>query len=131
MRLAILAAAIALAAPASAQTGHAKMIGGSWTGIGYQVGPTGPQMSWTLSLDIRAGAESQIDYPSLGCKATLHELKRGGDEITFREQITEGDCIDGGRITARLVDNRVFWFWSKPDAGADASAVLYRDTPIG
>lgn len=131
MRLLVLAVAIALAAPVSAQTGQARMIGGSWTGVGYQVGPTGPQMSWTISLEVRAGVESRINYPSLGCKATLHELKRDGEEITFREQITEGACIDDGRITARFVDNRVFWFWSKPNAGADASAVLYRDTPIG
>jgi hypothetical protein len=67
----------------------------------------------------------------LGCKAVLHELKRGGDEIQFREEITEGNCIDGGTLTARYTDNRVFWFWSKPGAGADASAVLYRDQPIG
>lgn len=131
MRLAILAAAIALAAPATAQTGHAKMIGGDWTGVGYQVGPTGPQMSWTISLTIRADITSRIDYPSLGCKAVLHELKRGGDEIEFREEITEGDCVTDGTINVRFRDNRIFWFWSKPSAGADASAVLYRDQPIG
>lgn len=131
MRTLILAAIIAFTAPAQAQNaGHARMIG-NWTGTGYQVGPSGPQMSWTISLTVRADITSRIEYPSLGCKAVLHELKRGGDEIEFREEITEGDCITGGTINVRYRDNRVFWFWSKPDAGADASAVLYHDQPIG
>ena len=131
MRTLILAAIFSLTAPAQAQNaGHARMIG-SWTGTGYQVGPSGPQMSWTISLTVRADITSRIEYPSLGCKAVLHELKRGGDEIEFREEITEGDCITGGTINVRYRDNRVFWFWSKPDAGADASAVLYHDQPIG
>ena len=127
-----LAAAIALAAPASAQiAGHAQMIGGSWTGTGYQVGPNGPQSSWTISMNVHADIASRIDYPSLGCRAALHELSRHGDEIEFREEITEGNCITGGTINVRFRDNRVFWFWSKPNSGADASAVLYRDQPIG
>ena len=132
MRTLILAAIIiAFAAPAHADNaGHARTIG-NWTGIGYQVGPAGPQTSWTISLTVRADITSRIEYPSLGCKAVLHEQKRGGDEIEFREEITEGDCVTGGTINVRYRDDRVFWFWSKPDAGADGSAVLYRDQPIG
>ena len=127
-----LAAAIALASPASAQNaGHAEMTGGAWTGTGYQVGPNGPQSNWSISLNVRADITSRIEYPSLDCKAVLHELKRGGDEIEFREEITEGDCVTGGTVNVRYRDNRVFWFWSKPQSGADASAVLYRDQPIG
>jgi hypothetical protein len=132
MRLLLLAICLAAATPAHAQdAGHARMIGGDWTGVGYQVGPNGPRMSWSIALAVRADITSRIDYPSLGCKAVLHELKRRDDEIEFREEITEGNCIDGGAITARYRDGRVFWFWSKPNAGADASAVLYRDQPIG
>ena len=121
-----LAAAIALAAPASAQ-----IAGSVWTGTGYQVGPDGPQMSWSVLLDVGADNTSRIEYPSLGCKAVLHELKRSGGEMEFREEITEGDCLTGGTVNVRLRDDRVFWFWSKPGSGADASAVLYRDQPIG
>lgn len=121
-----LATALVLAAPASAQ-----ITDSIWHGTGYQVGPDGPQMSWTISLDVRTGAESRIEYPSLDCKGVLHELKRGKDEIEFREEITEGDCVTGGTVNIRHRDNRLFWFWSKPQSGADASAVLYRDQPIG
>lgn len=121
-----LAAAIALAGPASAQ-----IQSGAWTGTGYQVGSNGPQSSWTISMNVHADSASRIDYPSLGCKAVLHQLKRHSDEIEFREEIREGNCITGGTINVRFRDNRVFWFWSKPESGADASAVLYRDQPIG
>jgi len=121
-----LATALALAAPASAQ-----IAGTVWTGTGYQVGPEGPQSYWSISLDVQSGKTSRIEYPSLACKAVLHELKRSGDEIEFREEITEGDCVTGGTVNVRYRDNRVFWFWSKPASGADASAVLYRDQPIG
>ena len=121
-----IAAAIAFAGPASAQ-----IPSGAWTGTGYQVGPDGPQSTWSIVLDIHADITNRIDYPSLGCKAVLHALERSHDEIEFREEITEGNCITGGTVNVRYRDNRVFWFWSKPSSGADASAVLYRDQPIG
>lgn len=127
MRTLILAA-ILLAAPAVAQTGHQKLLGGDWRGIGLQVGPEGVQSTWTIDLSIDDG---RIDYPSLGCKAALHPVMRTDTQVEFREEITEGACINDGRISATLRDGRLYWFWSKPSAGADASAVLYRDQPIG
>ena len=121
-----LAALAAIAAPA-----HAQMSGG-WQGVGLQAGPTGVQSTWTISMTVRSGIASRIEYPSLGCTGTLHELSRTRDEIEFREQITAGPCIDGGRIIARLRDGRLSWFWYLPggNAGVDASAVLYRETAI-
>ncbi|HOZ26974.1 MAG TPA: hypothetical protein PLH23_09370 [Hyphomonadaceae bacterium] len=130
MRTLILAALL-LAGPAAAQPGQHKIGAGDWYGIGQQVGPTGIQSTWTIQLSLTSSADAAIDYPSLGCKAVLHALKRSGDEIEFREEITEGNCITGGTINVRYRDNRIFWFWSKPESGADASAVLYRDQPIG
>jgi hypothetical protein len=128
-----IAAMLALAAQAEAQpqiAGHARMIGG-WHGVGLQVGPGGAQTSWDIVMRIRADITSRIEYPSLGCKATLHELKRSGDEIEFREQIDSGPCIDGGKLTVRLGDNRVWWQWHGDDGTVDASAVLYRDEFVG
>jgi hypothetical protein len=121
-----LAALAALAAPA-----HAQMSGG-WQGAGLQAGPSGVQSTWTISMTIRSDNTSRIEYPSLGCTGTLRELSRSRDEIEFREEITAGPCIDGGRIVARLRDGRLFWFWYIPggNAGVDASAVLYRESPI-
>ena len=125
MRTLVLAALL-IAAPAHAQT----TLSGAWHGIGFQVGPAGPQMSWDVVLHVRADIESRIEYPSLACKGVLHELRRSATEIEFREEITEGDCFDGGLVTARLDSGRVFWFWRKPGIGTDATAVLYRDQPV-
>jgi hypothetical protein len=132
---ACLAACLAVAGSAAAQqdrkiAGHARMIGG-WHGVGLQVGRNGVQSTWDIDLRVRADITSRIEYPSLGCAGTLHELRRLGDEIEFREEITSGDCIDGGRMVVRLMNDRVWWFWYQPGGGdADASAVLYRDAPV-
>jgi hypothetical protein len=137
LRALVLAGGLAglLAAPSAAQAqppavGHAGMIGG-WHGVGMQVGPGGVQSTWDITLRIRADITSRIEYPSLGCKGTLHEEKRSATEIEFREQIDTGLCIDGGKLTVRLVDNRVWWFWRGQDGTVDASAVLYRDAFLG
>jgi hypothetical protein len=121
-----LAALAALAAPA-----HAQMSGG-WQGVGLQAGPSGVQSTWSISMTVRSGIISRIEYPSLGCTGALHELSRTRDEIEFREEIQSGPCIDGGRIVARLREGRLSWFWYIPggNAGVDASAVLYRENAI-
>jgi len=121
-----LAALAAIDAPAHAQ------LGGGWQGVGLQAGPEGVQSTWTISMTVRSDITSVIEYPSLGCTGTLHELSRTRDEIEFREEIKTGPCIDGGRIIARLRDGRLSWFWYLPGgkAGVDASAVLYRTSLI-
>lgn len=124
----ILIAAFLLTAPAMAQPGQ-SIITGDWYGTGLQVGPEGVQSTWTIELSIK-GNRSEISYPSLACKSVLHRIASKPDQITYREEITEGDCIDGGSISATLENGRVFWFWTKPDLDADASAVLYPSGPI-
>lgn len=124
----LLIAALLIAAPAHAQT---TGLGGAWHGVGFQVGPTGPQMSWDVVLHVRDDRTSRIEYPTLACRGVLHELRRSASEIEFREEITEGDCFDGGLVTARLEAGRIFWFWRKAGVASDATAVLYRDQPVG
>ena len=118
-------ALLAIAAPAHAQ------IAGEWRGVGLQVDRQGAQSSWTISM--RVGSEaSRIEYPSLGCKAVLHELRRTATEVEFREEITDGACIDRGRLVVRPMDGRLWWYWHDAEGRADASAVLYRESdPIG
>ncbi len=127
LRTLLLAAALLIIAPAHAQT---ATLSGAWRGIGFQVGPAGAQMSWDVILHVHADMTSRIEYPTLACRGVLHELRRSAAEIEFREEITEGDCFDGGLITARLESGRVFWFWRKPGIATDATAVLYRDQPV-
>ena len=124
LRTLLVLACIGGAAPAHAQ------LAGDWRGVGLQVDRIGAQSSWTIAM--RVGGASRIDYPSLGCRATLHEVRRSGSEIEFREEITEGDCIDGGRLVVRSMDGRLWWYWHDAAGRADASAVLYRtDDPVG
>ncbi|RYG27717.1 MAG: hypothetical protein EON93_19945 [Burkholderiales bacterium] len=126
MRTFILAV-LMLAAPAVAQP--APKLSGDWYGKGLQVDPGGVQSTWTIELSIHA-ARSAISYPSLGCKGVLHRIASAPAEIIFREEITQGDCIDDGRISARFENGRIFWFWTRPGLDTDASAVLYPARPV-
>jgi hypothetical protein len=126
LRTLLILTLMAAAAPAHAQ------LAGDWRGVGLQVGPEGAQSSWTISMRVPADGAARIDYPSLGCKATLHEVRRLAAEIEFREEITQGDCIDGGRLVIRPMDGRLWWYWHDAEGRADASAVLYRkEDPVG
>lgn len=117
-------AAIALTSPAFAQAPS----DGVWKGTGLQVGHGGVQSTWTIRMTVVQGGKSEIEYPSLGCKGVLTQVANGLEGFEFNERITEGPCIDRGRIVAKQRLGRVFWFWYMPGGGdADASAVLYRD----
>lgn len=129
--LAIAAIFLSAAASASAQPAQTSPIVESWTGIGFQVGPEGPQASWDIELTLKSETSGLISYPSLDCSSELTRVQGSSRRIEFTEHITEGDCIDGGRISITLEGGRLFWFWTKPGVNADASAVLYRGKPVG
>jgi hypothetical protein len=131
MRTLIIGAILLAAAPAIAQPGHISPMSGDWRGIGFQVGPNGIQSSWDIELAIKQDLSGVIAYPSLGCKGSLHRSASTSSQILFIEKITEGNCIDGGRISATLENGRIFWFWTQRGSSADASAVLYLGQPIG
>lgn len=130
MRVIMLAFCFALALPAAAQPGQPRGLSGDWRGTGLQVGPDGVQSSWKIQLSITADNKAEITYPSLGCRATLHPTAATSSQIVFREEIIDGDCIDGGYITALPLNGRLFWFWTSPGTPADASAVLYPDNLV-
>jgi hypothetical protein len=129
LRTLLILAITAIAAPCHAQTLHTRL-SGEWRGVGMQVGREGAQSTWTISMRISGDSASRIEYPSLGCKATLHEVRRLPAEIEFREEITEGPCIDRGRLVVRPMDGRLWWYWHDAEGRADASAVLYRDEDV-
>ena len=121
MALAVLGA---IGAPALAQS----PADGVWKGTGLQAGKAGVQSTWTIRMTVQQHGASEIEYPSLGCKGVLTQVANGVEGFEFNERITEGACIDRGRIVARQRSGRVFWFWYQPGGGdADASAVLYKD----
>lgn len=119
---------LAMSAPAQAQRSHA--IAGDWHGTGLQVGPEGVQSSWAIQLSITAAGAAEIAYPQLGCKSVLHRVTAAPNETVFREEITQGACIDGGHISVMAKNGRLFWFWTSPGTPADASAVLYPDNLV-
>jgi len=92
--------------------------------------PRGRPVELDDQPSIDADNRGAISYPSLGCRARLQRVAGAANQITFRESIIEGDCIDGGEMTAILRKGRLFWFWTSPDAPADASAVLYQDNQV-
>ena len=117
-------AALAFLSPAFAQAPS----DGVWKGTGLQVDKGGIQSTWTIRMTVRQGGQSEIEYPSLGCKGVLTQVANGLEGFEFNERITEGNCIDHGHIVVKQRVGRVFWFWYLPDGGpGDASAVLYRD----
>lgn len=131
MRTLIIAAIfLSTVGAASAQPAQTSPIVESWNGVGYQVGPGGPQSSWDIELTLKTETSGLISYPSLNCKSELTRVQGSSRRIEFTEHITEGDCIDGGRVTINLEGGRLFWFWTKPGVNADASAVLYRGKPV-
>lgn len=127
MRTLVLAI-LMLAAPASAQPAQ-KPAASDWHGTGLQVDPGGIQSTWTIEMSINA-QRSVISYPSLGCTGILHRISSSPTQLVFREEITEGDCVDNGRVIATFENGRIFWFWTKPGLDADASAVLYPARPV-
>ena len=86
-----------LALAAGAAPAHAQLAG-DLRGICLQVDRFGAQSSWTIAMSISDNGPARFDYPSLGCKGKLHEVRRTGAEIEFREEITTGDCGDKGRL---------------------------------
>lgn len=130
MRSLVLTAILLTAAPANAQAKHTAM-SGDWHGVGLQVGSEGVQASWDIVLSINPDHSGAVTYPSLGCKGVLKRVMSTPSQIEFTETITEGNCIDGGRISITRDNGRLFWFWTKRGIDSDASAVLYPDQPIG
>lgn len=131
MRMLSIAIILLAAAPAMAQPGLKPSPQGDWRGVGFQVGVEGPQASWDIELSIAPDMDGVVVYPSLGCKGVLHPVPGAPDQAAFTEEITEGDCINGGRISVIRENGRLFWFWTKRGVNADASAVLYPSQQIG
>jgi hypothetical protein len=101
---------------------------GVWRGTGTQADAAGVQATWAVRMTIHERGDSAIEYPDLNCKGVLKRVANGHDGYEFNEKITEGACIDRGRIVVKQRSGRVFWFWYRPGVGGpEASAVLYRD----
>ena len=97
---------------------------GVWRGNGHQ-SPAGSQgADWSIVMTVAASGGS-IQYPSLACGGSLTQLSRDATSAQFRESITYGQkaCIDGGTITARLVNGQLSWTWFGQSNGQQYNAI--------
>src|ERR1041384_5186782 len=82
-----------------AQQGVPAQFIGTWNGEGSQVNPPG---EWTIEAVIVGGPVRQvgtISYPSLQCGGVLVLRSAGANWLEVDEDITYGECEDGGVIT--------------------------------
>ena len=99
-------------------------LAGTWSGLGHQSGGGLPSSDYPIVMYITRGGGS-IEYPSLNCGGTLTELSQSGASAELQENITYGNCVDGGTISVNLVNGKLAWTWTKP-GGISVIAVLKR-----
>lgn len=87
---------------------------GVWEGRGVQQNPS---TNWSILLTLTEGDMNDtvgtIAYPSLRCGGKLTLLSINTTELTFRETITYGNCVDQGLVTLAVSDaiNDMLYEW--------------------
>jgi hypothetical protein len=120
LRISLAMLALALAAPAAAQT-----LAGHWSGVVTQSGPGDKGQQFVASLTLN-GAVGAMDYPTLECGGDVAFVSRGRDGYVYRETISRGQgCLSGGTITVQPSVNSVVWRWDG-GAGVTVSGRLYK-----
>ena len=115
-----LAAAVAAfgAAAAAAPMDPVLEAGGTWHGVGIQVG----DIHWPM--EVRLDPErSEIVYPSYGCEGVWQPLDttEAGLIAIERIEVGRGVCSNGGIVrVSRLDDARLAYVWF--DAGGEPAA---------
>jgi len=101
---------------------------GIWEGIGKQSN----NHTWSIKITVDSNKkEYKVAYPSEKSGGTLILLSINKRTIEFKEKITYGDAIDGGKfIITKTNDNQASFSWSSPDSNQIASGTLERDAPI-
>lgn len=88
----------------------AKTVDGKWTGSAFQYNL---QESWTIKFTCNSKEGLfLIEYPSLECIGTLSIENITNDEIEFRENIQQGNCINNGKIILKRINNKRFEYFA-------------------
>lgn len=91
-------------------SGLAKTFDGNWIGSAFQYNL---QESWTIKFTCNSKEGLfLIEYPSLGCSGTLSIENITDDEIEFRENIQQGNCINNGKIILKKINNKKFEYFA-------------------
>ena len=111
----------------SRQEGVPAQFIGTWNGEGTQVNPAG---EWSIEAILLGGPVSQvgtISYPSLQCGGVLELRSAGANWLEVGEDITYGECEDGGVITfTPMADGRLRYAWRKEGIDMTAEGTLTR-----
>lgn len=117
----------ALGMGSSGQEGVPASFIGTWNGQGTQINPDG---EWTIEAVIVGGPVRQvgtISYPSLNCGGVLLLRSAGANWLEVGEDITYGDCEDGGVITfTPKADGGLRYEWRKEGISMTAQGSLTR-----
>jgi len=99
---------------------------GVWEGQGVQ---TNPDVEWPVTITFTGGGVGEVvasvAYPSYECTGELTLEAVEADTITLTEDITVGECSDGGTIVLSLLsDGAIAFSWSSVDGSSTATATL-------
>jgi hypothetical protein len=118
MRVGLLAALALLSAPAALA---ADMFTGDWAGKGETLGTDD---HFDMRIRIYADGSALVAYDSLNpaspykCAGLLLPMESTPRARTFREKVTEGDCMDGSSVTLTLQAGKgMDWLWRGEDGG--------------
>lgn len=82
----------------------------------------------TIPMTLKEGKPVRVEYPTIGCKGRLEEVKRTMNEVTFIEHVESGSCIDGGTIVTSMSGRSIINLnWTKQGNGLTATARLFRN----
>jgi hypothetical protein len=126
-----LATAVVVALPAAAFAQWSME--GQWSGIGREQ-PVRPGINPEYPIRVTfSGGTGRIDYPATSstpaCGGNLLRISGSDTYAIFREQITYGNCLDGGEVTLSLAQNGLSFTWRGADnigTFITLTAVLYR-----
>lgn len=118
------AACVSAGAAAVEQDDVPRAFLGTWKGKGQQSNQDG---FWSIAATIAPGRSGEIvgtiTYPSAACGGDLILRAARPDRLEVREDITFGDCADGGLITLTPQDGGLRYHYRfRPGIGADADS---------
>jgi hypothetical protein len=95
---------------------------GTWRGVGHQSPAPKGGADYPIVMVI-GGNGGSIEYPSLRCGGSLARLSGAATSAQFREQITHGNCINGGTVSVNLFRGRLSWTWIGQASGKQYSVI--------
>lgn len=130
MRTLILAAVLALASPAFAQT---NPYAGTWKGHGFDTRNDQFDMIVTIHGDgsARIAYDGVLEGQAYKCAASLLPISASPRRMVFREALVEGTCISGAEVLLFQGKDGLGFEWRAvwEEKGLTAQGALKRERP--